>query len=193
MAEEEKEEKKEGGEEAAPKKSKKKLIIIIAVVVILLVAGGAAFLLMGGKSDGAEEALEPDPHAEDEEEEHYERVELENIIVNLSENASFLKVKIAMEVNAEVLHGGHAASGGAEGGGGHGGGGDSGLPGVLGEREPMVRDAIIRILSSKLASEVLSVEGKEALKEELVDAINEAVATDEPLVVSVYFTDFIIQ
>lgn len=188
MAEEkEGEEQKEGAE--PPKKSKKKLIIIIVAVVVLLAGIGVPLLLMGGKSptDGAE--LEDTHHEEDHEE--YVRVELEPIIVNLSENASFLKVKLSLEVSAEVLESGAHAEGG--GGGGHGGGESSGLPGVLGTREPMVRDAIIRVLSSKTAAEVLSLDGKDQLKDELIDAINEATALDEPLVVGAYFTDFIIQ
>ena len=60
-------------------------------------------------------------------------------------------------------------------------------------REPMMRDAVIRVLSSKKAVDVLSPEGKEKLKEELVEAINEAIGLEEGPVVNVYFTEFIIQ
>ncbi len=81
-----------------------------------------------------------------------------------------------------------------EGGGGHGGEAASvGLPGILGERYPMIRDAVITVLGSKTAAVLLSPDGKEQIKEELLDSINEAVGLDEPLVVNIYFTDFIIQ
>ncbi|MCB0338379.1 MAG: flagellar basal body-associated FliL family protein [Bdellovibrionales bacterium] len=188
------EEEEKAEETEQPKKSKKKLIIII-VVVLLLVGGGAGFALMGGGSE------EGDGHElEVEQEAHYATVEIDSFIVNLNENASFLKVKLLLEYDVDVLEkmGGHG-EGGGHGGGGHGGAGagggeaEGGLPGVLGEREPMIRDAIIRVLSSKTSEEVLSLEGKSILKEELIDAINEAAGADEALVVNIYFLDFIVQ
>jgi flagellar basal body-associated protein FliL len=56
-----------------------------------------------------------------------------------------------------------------------------------------MKDAIIRILSSKKADDLLTAEGKERLKDELLEGINEAVGLEEPPVVGVFFTEFIIQ
>ena len=195
MAAKDEEEKTEGApaEEVKPK-SKKKLISIIAVVVLLLGGGAGAFLMMGGeKKDPA--------HEEEKAREEvlsYATVELDPFIVNLSENSSFLKVKILLEYDPSLVGG--ASGGGAGGaggtGGGHGGGGaggEKGLPGIMGEREPMIRDAIIRVISGKKAAGVLSLEGKEQLKEELIEAINEAIGLDEAPVVNLYFVDFIVQ
>ncbi len=181
------EEKKEGEAEAeAPKpKSKKKLIIIIAVVV-LLAGGGGAFALMGGSK--AEEGFEEEK-AHDEEHKHLASVTMDTVIVNLSENASFLKTKMTLEYDPEILA--SAAAGAAE--GGHGEGKSSSLPPGLAEKEAMIRDSIIRVLSAKTAGEVLSVEGKEQAKEELIEAINEAVGLDEGPIASIYFNEFIIQ
>ncbi len=64
---------------------------------------------------------------------------------------------------------------------------------MMAGREPMIRDAIIRVLSSKTTDDLLNTEGKERLKEELIEAINEAIALDEGPAVGVYFTEFIIQ
>ena len=196
MSDEKEGEKKEG-EEAAPKpKSKKKLIIIIAVVVALLLGGGGFFFLhgSGGSKDKKEEKS-------GEEERHLGTAEIPTIVVNLSESASFLKVSMLIEYDmgaAERMEaaaavkakgggsgGGHAGEGGKEGGGG--------LPPLLARREPMIKDAIIKVLSSKKADELLTVDGKEKLKEELVEGMNEASGLEEPIVVSVYFTEFIIQ
>lgn len=189
MAEEEgKEEGKEGGEHAEAPKSKKKLIIIIAVVLVV-VLGAVGFLLMGGKSE--EHPAEEEHH---EEEKHYAHAELATLIVNLSETSNFLKVRIMLEYDPEVLA--KAAGGAAHGGeeeGGHGGGGGPSLPGVLGHREPMIQDGIIKVLSSKRAADVLTVEGKEQIKEELIEAINEASGLEEPAVVAIYFREFIVQ
>lgn len=180
-AEREDKEGEEGAEsqEAKPK-SKKKLIIIVAVVVVLLVVV-VAFLALGGKkapAEGEEGVVEEEHDAP------AQHAELGTFIVNLSDNASFLKVRITVEFH-EAKHG--------EGGGGHGGegAGKSDLPEPFGSREPIVRDAIIRVMSSKRAEDVLNVEGKEELREELIDALNEALQADA--VTALYFQEFIIQ
>jgi len=183
------EEKKE--EKAAPKKGSKKLIIIIAAVVVLLLGGGGAFLMLGSKAPSDE-----DQHEEEAQDEgiHLATLKLEPFIVNLSDNASFLKVTLLLEYNVAAVE---AASGeGAEKGGhGAGGGGEKGpaMPAIFSEREPMLRDAVIRVLSSKKAPDVLVPDGKLKLKEDLIEAINEALGMEEPVVVNIYFTEFIIQ
>lgn len=193
-----KEEEKEGAAEGEAKpKGKKKLFIIIAIV-LLLVGGGAAFMLMGGnpeKKEG-EEAEEPK-----EEEKHYETAKLDTFIVNLSENTTFLKTTILVEYDPALLHPKgeeHGSEGGEASGGGHGSGGggesaEAALPAEILKRKPMIHDAIIRVLSSKRSVEVLSPEGKELLKQELLEAINEAIGLEEGPVVNIYFTEFIIQ
>ena len=180
-------------EEAKPK-SKKKLIIIIAVVVLLLGGGAAAFLLKGGKKAENPEGEGAEEHKA---EVHYQLAKLDTFIVNLSEASAFVKVTMRIEYDPSILaaaeaaqhgegHGGGGTSGGGEGGGG-------GLPPLLKDREPMIKDAIIRVLASKRSAEVLTNEGKEKLKEELVEAINEAIGLEQPAVVNVYFEEFIIQ
>lgn len=189
---EEAEEKKEGEAAAEPPKKKSKKLLIIIIVAVLLIGGGAgAFFMMGGKSE--EEAVEEPVEEEHAADEHTtEAVELDTFVVNLSENATFLKTTIVLEVNSHLIHG--APAEGGEGGGGHGGGGGSSkLPGVLGEKEANIKDRIIKILSSKKAPQLLDPEGKDELKEELADAINQVVELDEELVVNVFFTTFIIQ
>jgi flagellar basal body-associated protein FliL len=61
------------------------------------------------------------------------------------------------------------------------------------KRESMMKDVVIRVLSSKRADDLLTVEGKERLKDELLEGINEAVGLEEPPVVGVFFAEFIIQ
>jgi flagellar FliL protein len=185
----EKEEKKEG-EEAPKKKSKKKLIII--VVAVLLLAGGGAFFLLGGKTE------EGDKTEEVEKAKVYKTAKLDPFIVNLSEAKSFLKVAILMEYDEELLH---KFTGGAEGGGkGHGGGGsggeavaEGGFPPAMMEKEPRIKDKIISILSSKTPADVLSSTGKQALKDEVLEGINEVLEFPEPVVVALFFTEFIVQ
>ncbi|WP_407050484.1 flagellar basal body-associated FliL family protein [Methyloraptor flagellatus] len=94
------------GEEAQAGGGKKKLIIIGgAVGALLLIGGGAAFFLMGGKK---EEAHGADPHAPAAAHDVKKEtlfVELPEMTVNLStvdSRATFLKVKIALEVSDKM-------------------------------------------------------------------------------------------
>lgn len=190
------EETKEGGEETAAKpKSKKKLFIIVGVVVLLLGAGIPVLFLGGGESE------KKDEHAtEAEEVKHYATVALDTFIVNLSANSAFLKVGLILEYDPAVFEaatthgegGGEGHGGGASGGGG-GEGEGAGMPHLMTERQPMIKDAILRILSSKKAEEVLTADGKERLKEELIEGINEAIGLDEEPIVNIYFTEFMVQ
>lgn len=176
----------EGGE--AKPKGKKKLIIIIAAVVLLL-GGGGAFMMMGGEKKEGDEEHHEEP------EKIYETVKLDTFIVNLSENTTFLKTTILIEYDPSLLIS-SGASGGSAKGGGHAGGSEppkGGLPPAMEKRKPMITDAVIRVLSSKKSSDVLSPEGKEQLKQELIEAINEAIGLDDAPVVNIYFTEFIIQ
>lgn len=188
-SEEEGEEKAEG-ESAAPKKGKKKLLLILIPVIVLLIGGGAAFMLLGGSED---------KHAEEEEEppRTYATLKLDPFIVNLAESTAYVKVTLVVEYDVDLVAAG--ALGGGGGGGGHGGGGagggdaPAGPPPLFASREPMIRDAVIRVLSSKKKEEVLTQAGKEQLKEELLDAMNEALGLEEAAIISVYFLEFIIQ
>lgn len=188
------EEKKEGEEGAVAKpKSKKMLFIIIGVVVLLLGAGIPVLFLGGGEEE------KKDEHAAAEEEvKHYVTVPLETFIVNLSANTAFLKVGMILEYDPAIFDkAAHEAAGEGHGGGASGGGGEGegagGMHPHMAARQPMIKDVIIRILSSKKAEEVLTADGKEKLKEELIEGINEAIGLEEEPVVNIYFTEFMVQ
>lgn len=185
-----KEQPKEGEAPAKPK-GKKKLIIIL-VVVLLLAGGGGFFLLKGG---GEEESAEK-KEEETTEARVVKRIKLDTMIVNLSEAKSFLKVSMLLEYDPEVLAK-VAAHGAGEGHGGGGSGGgeeaEGGFPGEMLEKEPVVKDAILRVLSSKTPAELLTVTGKQTLKDELIETINETLEYSEPVIINIYFTEFIIQ
>ncbi len=184
--------KKEAGAEAPKKKGNKMvLIIVVALVVLLLGGGGIAFALMsGGKEESHEDKVVVPV---------LKVAKLDSFMVNLGDPSAFIKATILLEYDQNVLDkilqgqgsgGGHGYGGGAAGGGAPD---PTALPGLMQGREPMMRDAIIRVFASKKALEVLSPDGKDQLKEEITESVNEALGFDEPLVTGVYFTEFIIQ
>lgn len=182
MAEDKKEEAGKEGEAAPPKKSKKLVFIIVGALMLVLVAVGG-FFVFGKKAEVSEEE-EPK-----EEVKVYETIEFDPFIVNLSENASFLKIKLLVEYDPAIF-----AKYSTE--GAHGAGGEEkgpGMPAKMQSRYPIIRDAVIRVLSSKTAPDLLTLDGKDTLKEELVEAINTAIGLDEGPVVAVYFVEFMIQ
>lgn len=61
----------------------------------------------------------------------------------------------------------------------------------LKERHPQIRDALIILLSSKESVDVMSIEGKFQLRDEIISAVNKVVGRGK--VRNAYFTDFVIQ
>ncbi len=186
-------EKKEDDAAAAAPKKKSKLPLIIGLVVLLVAGGGgAAVMMMGGekKQEGEEAPVEKEPVLR--------TIKLDPFIVNLSDHVSFLKTTLVIEYDLNVFEAAaklKEAEGSAGGGHGAGGGGDTGptAPPQFKEREPMVRDAVLRVLSSKHKEDLLQVKGKEQLRDELIEALNEALGLEESAIVAIYFLEFIIQ
>lgn len=150
----------------APPKGKKKLIIIIAAVAVLLVGGGGgAFFMMKKKADAeaaaaaegedgeaehsdhakpGKQAKKPE-HGKDEHKGPPTFVPLDPFIVNLADKDSerFAQVGLSLQVDeAKVAEE---------------------MKGYM----PAIRNAVLLILSHKTSAELLSIEGKQKLAEEV--------------------------
>ncbi len=188
--------------EDKPKKSNKKLVILVVAGLVTLVGGaGVATMFMAKAPPPPTEHSEEEVHEPEPEVSETQTADLGQFIVNLSDMGSFLKIRIMIEYDAHLLdkqlgivhgeEGGEAHGGGASGGAKEGAG--SGIHTQLAKKEHHFRDTIIRILSAKKASDLLTVEGKVRLKEELLDGLNESLGLEEPAIVGILFTDFMIQ
>jgi flagellar FliL protein len=160
-------------EAEAPKKKGKLLIIILAVVGVLVIGGGvAAYLLLSkpaaeqGAKHGEEDA---EAHAEDEHPPIYER--LESFTVNLADQQSYLQTEIQLLVA------------------------DAKVQEKIKAHLPEVRDALLRLLSSKTAEELSQQEGKDKLADEIQKQVNEVLGIKGKSkgVKKVLFGAFIIQ
>lgn len=164
----------------APKKKGKLLIIILAVLVLVLIGGGVgAYLLLSkpstekqAKADhGDEDAGADDEEDEGHDDEHppvYEK--LETFTVNLADD-SYLQTEVQLLVA------------------------DAKVQEKIKARMPEVRDALIRLLSSKTAEELSQLEGKTKLADEVQKAVNDVLGVRKKSkgVKKVLFAAFIIQ
>jgi flagellar FliL protein len=182
---------------------KKKLIIIIVAVLVLLIGGGAGWYFMQPKEDpkkvqkhgehseegdheeGAdhEEDGDHDEHADEDEEEesggHGEApagpafLPLETFTVNLQPDPDerFLQMDISLQFKTAAQ------------------------ADKMKALMPALRNRILLLLSSKLASEINTLEGKEALSAELLEAVNKPYEKKgkKQKVQGVFFTSFVIQ
>ncbi len=152
--------------EAQVPKKKGKLILILAVVAVLVLGGGVAAFLLLSKPDAEQAEV---AEKEDKTPPVYER--LETFTVNLSDQQSYLQTDIQLLLgNAEVQA-------------------------KIKQRMPEVRDALIRLLSSKTTDELTQQEGKDALATEIAQSVNAVLKVEDEAegVKKVLFASFIIQ
>ncbi|OWS70427.1 flagellar basal body-associated protein FliL [Polynucleobacter campilacus] len=157
-------------EQPVKPKSKKMLFIILGVVLALAIGGGAAyyFLVMKADSKSAESSKPKVPELQI-------FVPLEVFTVNLrpesTEPQQYLQTTLNLQVPSEEM----SAS--------------------LKARMPELRSRILLILTNKKASEITSVEGKNALMTDIIEQLQKPFSGSETeqKITGVYFTSFIIQ
>ena len=173
MAIEEDMDEEAGGEK--PAKGKSKVLLIVIIVLLLALIGVGGFLVYSNFIKAEAPAAEGGKSAVQEAQEQYdplklgEMVAFEPFIVNLSgdEGKRFLKVTMQVELNNPKV------------------------ADELANRMPQVKDMVITVLSSKTVDDILTVEGKFKLKEQILTRINSRIKTG--VVKNVYFVEFVIQ
>jgi len=159
---------KAGAEEAPAPASKKKLIIIIAAVVLLAGGGGGAWFMMNKKADHKKEEVKHEEPAK-----APVFLTLETFTVNLQADPDerFLQLDISLQM---------ATPEAAE---------------ALKVQMPAVRSRLLMLLTSKSASEISTVEGKQQLTDEIIAEVKKPFTPDgKPQeVLGVFFTSFVIQ
>jgi len=183
MAEEEK------SEEEAPKekKSSNMLMIIIIVVLILIIIIGAvvAVMLMSGGDDSVdattapqvkEKSVSSNTKTTNDAYNNTRKLDqigilypLDTFTVNLKSDSGrrYLKVTMSLELEGEELSK------------------------ELDAKAPVLRDRIIRILSSKTLEEISSKKGKQKVTQQIMDALNAMLSDGR--IKGIYFTEFVIQ
>ncbi|MGA8179755.1 MAG: flagellar basal body-associated FliL family protein [Desulfobacterales bacterium] len=160
---EEKEKAKDEKESQAPKKSKLKLIIIAAVVL---------FIGAGGFFGYSKFKKNTNVKAETKKSENVSIIcPLKSFVVNLLDKRGvgkrYLKVTLEVEVGKEE---------GKQ---------------LIDSHNPQIRDSILLLLSSQTLDEINSMEGKLALKQEILSRMKQILG--EGIVQRIYFTEFVVQ
>ena len=182
--------------DAVPKKGKKRLFLIIALVLLLVAGGGGGYFYFINASSAKkaeksrrtraakqEETVEQpegknrskaqnvvDLNLPDDSEVSHV-IELQPFIVNLADKgeARYLRMTVSIGLGGEVS--------------------EKEKPNPL--FTTRVRNAMLAVLTTKTSDEILTPEGKAALRKELLRAARAAV--EEPEIKAIYITDFIVQ
>jgi len=179
----------EGTEESsapAEKKSSNMLMIIIIVVLVLIIVGGAvvALLLMGDDEEAVMNQSAPQanvrsaskPRKSSGDYSNSRKLSdigilypLDTFTVNLKSDAGrrYLKVTMSLELEGEELS----------------------LE--LDSKSPVIRDRVIRILTSKSLEEISSKKGKQKVSEQIMDTLNAMISDGR--IQGIYFTEFVVQ
>ncbi|PAF45093.1 flagellar basal body-associated protein FliL [Helicobacter sp. 11S02596-1] len=176
-------EEKENTEQQTQNKSKALLFIIIGAVIFMLILGGivAMLLLSGGSEESIESQPTPvtqnvqkKPQASASRHSDYMNVGplypiAQPFIVNLVTQSGrrYLKTSITLELSNQKLQN------------------------EIEAKSTIIQDTIIEILSSKSIEEIATTKGKDRLKDEIVNRINNFLI--DGYVKNVFFTDFVIQ
>ncbi len=184
MAEEEKETQEEQAPAAEKKSGSMMLIIIIVVLILLIVVGGVvALLMMGGdENQNPQQQQQQQMQQNNNQGGNYPQSQnsgisteigpmypLDTFTVNLLSESGrrYLKVEMNLEINGEEL------------------------AMELDSKGAVIRDVIIRLLSSKSLEEISTAKGKDKLKSQIVDQLN--MRMRDGRIKNVYFTDFVVQ
>ncbi len=161
----------ENGDE---KKSSKKMIIIGLVILLLAGAGAGYYFFMGNSEELDSEVSEEVIEEEDEEASddiYYDMKK--SLIVNFPKGSgsSLIQVSVSLLVKGEET---------IE---------------ALKKHEPMIRNNLLMAISAKGSKNLMTIEGKEALRDEMLKVVGEVMEkmTKKNKVTNIFFTSFVMQ
>lgn len=171
---------KEGVKEDGSKKKKTLIIAIVGGIVLLAVIGAAVWflLLKGGGEEGADGASGAKAHGAEKsakKKSHGDDLTMgpvfaiDNLVINLmSEGGTkYAKLSLGLELDAQEL-----------------------APEML-AKKALATDIVIAVISARTSEELMTMKGKETVKNEIMEKINERLKDGR--VKNVYFTNFIVQ
>ena len=157
--------------------SNKLMIIMMGVFILIMAAIGGGLFMMWTKVSSLDQVVNPPSEEESEEagEEAEQQIKigptfpLDTFIVNLADQGGnrFLRATMNLELENEDLMG------------------------EMEKRLPQIRDVILVILPTRTYQDIRSVEGKTALRAEILAKLNGVLKRE--VITNIYFTEFVIQ
>ncbi|MDY6791183.1 MAG: flagellar basal body-associated FliL family protein [Thermodesulfobacteriota bacterium] len=151
--------------------SNKILLILIGVILLIVIAMGGGFFMMWSKmsSMNVVNSEEADNEIEEVVETMGPTKKLETFIVNLGDKGGKRYLRVSMDLE---LENGESAK-------------------VVDKRLPKLRDAVLMILPTKKYEDIGTVQGKSALRNEILTKLNELMEPEA--IKNIYFTEFVVQ
>ena len=153
--------------------SNKLLFLLVSVVLVLTIGLAAAFFMMWNKlssidmsanlTTNAQAAQQQDPNGMG------PIYSLDTFIVNLADDGRSRYLRVTMDL--ELVSASEEST--------------------LDDRLPQVRDSILMILPSKRFEDIASMEGKTALRNEIITKLNGML--NKNVVSNIFFTEFVVQ
>ncbi|MBF0556764.1 MAG: flagellar basal body-associated FliL family protein [Nitrospirae bacterium] len=142
--------------------------ILIFGGIILVLAGGGFFSYnkFFARHDEGKDSPKEVEHKDKKSAEQI-LVALEPLIVNLTDKNRFMKISLQLEVT------------------------DKKYEELLKEKMPLLRDAIIMLITSKSFEAISGPDGKMQLKDEMLSRLNQALGKE--IIINVYFTELMVQ
>jgi flagellar FliL protein len=152
--------------------SNKVMFLVIAVMLVVTIGLAAGFFMMWGKLSEINSQAAPTANIDINQGQIGQLgplFPLETFIVNLADEERNRYLRITMDLEL-------VASTDSE---------------KLNQRLPQVRDRILMILPSKRFDEIASVEGKTALRDEIINKLNSLFP--KTVITNIFFTEFVVQ
>lgn len=153
--------------------SKKLLIIIVVVFVVLLGLMGTGFFFMWSKLNSVNAQVVNSEEGEQEQSAEAPAFgpihPLDTFIVNLADEGGSRYLRITMKLELD----------------------DEKTAEIVQRRLPLIRDSVLMVIPSKKYEDVHTVEGKNALRDEIVTKLNGFMMPGK--ITNIYFTEFVVQ
>lgn len=152
--------------ETEAKTSKLPLVLGVAITLLLLAGAGTAWYIHSTKVQASDASQNPNALP-------VGVIHLDSFIVNLADQGQITYLRVSIDLGVDKIP--DVAKEGSQ----------TGVP------IASIRDAIISVLATRHSEELLTPEGKQKLKQDLIDTLNDRVP--ELGVRDIYFTDFLVQ
>ena len=154
--------------------SNKILLLLIGVLMVLMLGLGGGLFMMWNKLSTLNTQRVADAGEKPEQEENFEHplgpiFSLDTFIVNLADKGGNRYLRVTMDLEL----------------------GNSELETEINKRLPQVRDSILMILPTKRFEDISTVQGKTALRDEMLETINGYLAQGK--ITKIYFKEFVVQ